>query len=415
MVKLAPKLTFGGTTVDWREGINAERLRAYRMDRARATMRKHGVATILEAVGPHIRYLTGVKGFDFQACRYVLFFAEHDAVLFEHSTFIDQGPEQAPWIKEWRTARSWLTGAPGMEASMEEAKLFAADIHAELQKHGLVGEKLAMGGLDGLAREALVEAGIKNIVTSLPLMQEARTIKNEDEINCLKMVAAICDGVWYRVWEELRPGIKDTDLAAIASQAAYEYGAELAMPGAWRSGPASFDRGYSNTGRIIQVGDLVYGSVCGNLFMGYGSCTYRTFIVGREPNQKEKGWYEKMRGRVDAIIDEIKPGKTTADAAQHLLPASTWGYEDEPGVLASEIGHGTGIGSNHSYDMPIINRMWSLKYPQVFEAGMTMAIETREGESKVGGVRLENMIVITKDGAEVIDHFPREELLVAPL
>lgn len=414
MVKLAAKLTFGQATADWQEGINPERLRRCRQERARGIMRKHGVAAMLEAIGPHIRYLTGVRGFDYQACRYVLFFAEHDPVLFEHSTFIDQGPEQAPWITEWRTARSWLTGAPGMAASQDEAQRFGADIHAELEKRGLVSELLALGGFDGIARDALAAAGIKNIVASQPIMLEARAIKNQDEINCLKMVAAIADGVWYRIWERLRPGMRDTELPGIASEAAYEFGAEFAVPGAWRTGPASFDRGYSNTSRILQVGDLVYGSVCGILYMGYGSCTYRTFIVGRQPNAREKSWYAKMRDRVDAVIDAIKPGKTTADAAQHFLPASTWGYTDESQVLASEIGHGTGIGSNNSYDMPIINRLWSLKHPQVFEEGMTMAVECREGESKVGGVRLENMILITRDGAEIIDHFPREEILVAP-
>jgi Xaa-Pro aminopeptidase len=64
--------------------------------------------------------------------------------------------------------------------------------------------------------------------------------------------------------------------------------------------------------------------------------------------------------------------------------------------------------------MPIINRQWSFKYPQVFEEGMTIAVEGREGERRVGGVRLENMLVVTKDGAEIMDRFPRDEILVAP-
>ena len=56
------------------------------------------------------------------------------------------------------------------------------------------------------------------------------------------------------------------------------------------------------------------------------------------------------------------------------------------------------------YGPPIINRLWSLEHPQVFEPGMVLAVESREGEFRAGGVRLENMIVITKDGAEIIDH-----------
>src|SRR6516165_12234708 len=76
--------------------------------------------------------------------------------------------------------RSWLTGAPGPDACAAEAKAFAGEIKAELEKRGLLGEKLGLGGFDGTAREALVNAGVKNIVDTRNLMLEARMIKNQD-------------------------------------------------------------------------------------------------------------------------------------------------------------------------------------------------------------------------------------------
>jgi Xaa-Pro aminopeptidase len=414
MVRLASKLTFGGAAADWQERINMERMRQYRMERARKIMRKNGIPVLLEASTANIRYLTALRGFNYPMCRYVLFFVEHDPVMFEHDGYYHQMPDQAPWIKEWRPARSWLTGAPGLEACQDEAKQFAADIHREIESRGLLGEKLGLGGFDGIAREALTAAGIKNIVDTRATMLEARSIKNQDEISCLKMAAAIVDGVWFRVWESLKPGRKDTDLATVASAAGYEYGAETAVPGGWRTGPTTFDRGFHQSSRIIQVGDLVYGSLCGLTYMGYGTCTYRTFIVGRPPTDKEKDWYKRLLDRINSIIEEIKPGRTTADAAKHFPPASTWGYKEEVELLASEIGHGIGLGTSGGYDMPIINRLWSLKFPQVFEEGMTIAVEAREGETRIGGVRLENMLVVTKDGAEIMDRFPRDEIQVAP-
>ncbi len=414
MVRYAPKLTFGPATADWQERLNTDRMRKYREERARMMMRKYGIPVMLESGGVNIRYLTALKGFNYPMTRYVLFFAEHDSVMFEHNGYYHQMPDQAPWIKEWRPARAWLTGAPGLDASRDEAKEFAADIKQELEKRGLLGEKIGVSGFDGIAREALNAVGVKNMVDTRNMMLETKAIKNQDEINCLHMVAAIVDGVWYRIWETLKPGIKDTDLSPVAAAAGYEYGAETAVPGGWRTGPTTFDRGFHQTSRILQVGDLVYGSLCGVTYLGYGSCTYRSFIVGRKPTDKEKGWYNKLRDRIDAIIGEIKPGKTTADAAKHFPPASTWGYKNEAEVLASEIGHGIGIRSGANYDMPIINRQWSLKHPQVFEEGMVIAVESREGETRVGGVRLENMVVVTKNGAEILDCFPRDEILEAP-
>ncbi len=416
MIKLASKLTYGPESVDWQERMNMDRMRQYRVERARKIMKKNGIPVLLEASGVNIRYLTGLRGFAYPMCRFVLFFTEHDPVMYEHNGYYHMMPDQAPWIKEWRPARCWLTGACGLEASQDEAKEFAADIQRELAARGLLSEKLGLGGFDGVAREALNAAGIKNIVDSRATMLEARSIKNQDEIDCLKMAAAIVDGVWFRVWENLKPGIKDTDLATVASTAGCEYGAENAIPGGWRTGPNTFDRAFHQSSRIIQVGDLVYGSLCGLTYMGYGTCTYRTFIVGRKPTDKEKDWYKRVEERISAIIEEIKPGKTTADAAKHFPPASSWGYKEEVEVLASEIGHGIGLGGGGSsgYDIPIINRLWSFKHPQVFEEGMTIAVESREGERRVGGVRLENMLVVTKDGAEIMDRFPRDEILVAP-
>jgi Xaa-Pro aminopeptidase len=409
---MAPKLTFGGASADWQERFNFPRMREKREERARQIMQKHGLPVMLEASPSNLRYLTGTKGFENPMVRYVLFFAEHDPVLFEHDGYYHMMPDEAPWIKHWRIARAWLSGTPGPEASLEEAKVFAGEIYQELKDRGLQGEPLGMGGFDGIAREALTQAGIKKFVDTRSIMLEARAIKNEDEIGCLKMAAAITDGVWFRVWEALRPGIKDTDLCPIAAAAGYQYGAESAVPGGWRSGPTTFDRAFHASSRILQVGDLVYGSLCGNTYMGYRSCSYRTFIIGRKPNAKEKEWYKRLVDRLSAAIEEIKPGATTADAAKHFPPASFWGYKEEAEILASEIGHGIGI--DRAYDMPIINRQWSLKHPQVFEEGMVIALEGREGEHRVGGVRLEDSVVVTKNGAELIDHFPREEISEAP-
>lgn len=77
-------------------------------------------------------------------------------------------------------------------------------------------------------------------------------------------------------------------------------------------------------------------------------------------------------------------------------------------MLVSEVGHGLGM----TYDEPIISRIWSFDHPQVFEPGMIIAVESREGALGYGGVRLEEMVLVTETGHEIISTWPSEELAV---
>ncbi|HYU18845.1 MAG TPA: M24 family metallopeptidase [Chloroflexota bacterium] len=84
------------------------------------------------------------------------------------------------------------------------------------------------------------------------------------------------------------------------------------------------------------------------------------------------------------------------------MPASTWGYEAEQRLLVSELGHGIGM----TYEEPLISRVFSFDHPQAFEPGMVIAVESREG-----GVRLEEMVLVTETGHEILTTWPSEELL----
>ncbi|MBI4330960.1 MAG: aminopeptidase P family protein [Chloroflexi bacterium] len=413
MVKMASKLTFGNTIADWQERINVVRLRQERAARARAIMGKYGIPALLVWGRENVRYLTGLWSTGGGSDRHVLFFAEDDPVVFEQAGWFRQIQDQAPWIKHWQISQSWAGGVAGPEATREQVDVFAAGICRELRERGLAGEKLGIVGVEGIGQAALEKLGLRCSGATGVLM-EARQIKTVDEINCEKMVAAIVEAAWYQVWRTLRPGARDEDLNLTTAVACYQNGADEIPSANFRSGPETFERGFGQSSRLIQTGDLVYGAICqGVRYMGYTSCQYRTFIAGRKPNKREKDWYKALLERIDAILDAIKPGNTTADAARFFAPASKWGYSDEAEVLSIEIGHGIGLGGGHDY--PVINRQWSLKHPQAFEPGMVIAVESCEGEHRVGGVRLEDMVVVTDNGCEIIDHFPREEILVAPL
>jgi Xaa-Pro aminopeptidase len=396
--------------VDWQDRINFDRLRNQRVERMRATMKKNNVPVLLAAGDSNNRYLTGLTGPEFASgVWYVLFFAETDPVVFAHAGYIIHYEKECPWISQWRLARSWLNGICGPEAAAEEAEKFAADILEELTRRGLKDEPLALIGFDGLAQTALQNKGI-TVKGGSALMLEATARKTDEEIKCVKMATAMAETAWTKVLEHLKPGIQDTELARICREAISRAGADIAKAG-FRSGPLTWDRGIKDTGRFIQAGEILYGNVCSTRYRGYGTCLYRTFFVGERPGQRETDWYKRLVDRLDAIIDAIHPGGTTADAARHFAPATTWGYRDELDVLTIEIGHGVGL---RQYELPVINRQWSLAHPQVFEPGMVIAIESREGEAGRGAVRLEDIVIVTDSGAEIIDRFPRDRIIAVP-
>ena len=411
MVKLAEAVTFGQGYVDWQERIDVARMRKERAERLARRLKQDGIPSCLLSRADNVRYATGYDGPGFQGqLYYCLFYVEHDPVIYDHAGHYHQMRDQVPWFKEenFRIARAWLGGIPGPEATHEEALLFAGEIRQELEDKGLAKEPLGVAGFDPPAVEALKEVGL-NTINVWPLMLETRAVKTKDEINCLKIAAAIADTAFYAVFEALKPGARDRDINAAAYQAVVKSGAENAGNPVCFSGPNTFDRGLETTDRIIQPNETVWVDITGVTYLGYNTCTYRTFKVGTKPTEKEKDWYKQVLERQNAIIDAIKPGRSTAEVAEIFPPASKWGYPDEVHVLTMEIVHGIGL---NLYEMPVINRQWSLKHPQTIEVGHCMSIETREGEWRRGGARIEDMVVVTEGGAELINRTPRDEIMV---
>lgn len=402
-------VAFGVAGLDWQERIDFPRMRKERLSRTQAAMRKSNLAAALLTRGENIRYVTGVRGAEFiPGLRYALAFAEHDPIIYELGDTLSHHKLDCSWVKpeNWRVSYCWLNGTPGPEATRAEAKKWADAIVRDLKEKGLSQEKLGVDVLDEAARNALRDAGIETVSVS-PVMTEVVRTKTAEEIKCIRLAIAIANVGFWRVCEVLKPGVKEGEVGAEVQAAMARAGAEFSHAG-FKSGPNAFDVYHlAGMDRLVQFGDLSYVNLCSTSYMGYRVCYYRTFIVGRRPNQKEKDWYRKAYERLYSILGEIKPGATTADAAKHFLPASTWGYAQESATLVAEVGHGIGLGM---YQQPIISRLWSLDYPQTFEPGMVIAVEDREGEMGYGGVRLEEMAVVTEKGHEVLTTWPAEEI-----
>ena len=400
MAKYAVRPFGGPEAVDWSERINTARMREERLAKAQASLKKHGIAACLLMRPENMRYVTSTKAVNFiDQLRYTVAFAEHDPIVYELPPGNLFG--QCPWVKpeNLKLAILWADEACGPDATWERAQKFAQSIKQNLKEKGLEKEKLGIDKLDEPGQQALREAGIET-VDVMTAMLEARAVKTEDEINCLMMAVAISEVGWYAAYEALKPGVLGRDVIAAANRAMYAAGAE----DVW-----GVLGGARNTG-IVQVGDVITIDFCRITYLGYNTCYYRNIIVGRKPNQKEMDLHKRSYERVYNVIEAIKPGVSTADVAKHWLPAKERGYPTEEYTWCEDLAHGLGLWL---YEYPTINRLWSFDYPMTLEKGMTMAVEAMEFDPAVGRTKLEEMIVVGDDGAEIMTKMPIKDMMIA--
>jgi Xaa-Pro aminopeptidase len=160
---------------------------------------------------------------------------------------------------------------------------------------------------------------------------------------------------------------------------------------------------------MLRPGDPAYFDIL-HAYNGYRTCYYRTFAVGSASPALVDA-YKRARDFLDQAISMIRPGVTTADVVSIWPEAQEFGFPDEEAAFALQYGHGVGLSI---WEKPIFSRLVSFDHPEVIEEGMVFALETfwpaTDGWS---AARIEEQLIVTADGCEVITRFPAEELLVA--
>ena len=222
------------------------------------------------------------------------------------------------------------------------------------------------------------------------------------------MSVAIAEIGWCALFNALKPGVRDRDLVAVANEAMFKAGAESIWGVLVSSGCPG-----QGTDKIVQVGDVVTVDFVRCSYMGYNTCFYRNAIVGQKPSQKVLDLHKRMHDRLYGVLNAIKPGVTTAEVAQLWETAAQKGYPSEDTVWCDDMGHGIGLWL---YEYPVTNRLWSLDHPQTYESGMTMAVEALDRiDPTVGRIKLEEMIVVTDDGVELLTKLPDDIMIAHPL
>ena len=407
--------SFGLVGTDWQQRIDWNRLRQYRLNRAREAMKTAGLGAMLVMYDENVRYVTSTVTPGWcrlkPGLRYALLCDGAEPVLFEQGDIGTQINRHCPWIPKdnVRYAYSWIKGAVGGAAEQQVTK-FTRAILDEMKKYGVDKAPLGVDFIDLNMINSFNAHGIQ-WTDGMSAMVSARAIKNIDELEAMRIVAAICDACHTAISHFLVAGMQEHQITAFAMEFLYNIpGIEDVEDIIVSSGPNSWPNWRHFSDRIIQPGDLVIIDMAAVTWNGYKSCMYRTYCVGKKPTDEQRRYYDLAYRWLYDAIDMVRPGATTKDIAEVWPSAKeTWGYEEEDQAAANLWGHGLGLAQ---YDTPVVSRIYSLEHPVVIEPGMSFALETQHGKPLQWGVRLEEMLVVTEEGPQVTTQFPIEEITV---
>jgi len=399
--------TFGLQAVDWEERVNYERLRTERLARAKQFLDASEFGALLCFDMNNIRYITathiGTWAID-KLVRFALLPRGAEPILWDFGSAARHHQLYCPWLGERSHAGiSTLRGA-----YPESARDVAKKIRVELAARGLHRQPLAVDIIEPQVLFALQAEGL-TIVDGQALMQEVRKIKTQDEITLITTAVMMVDAAYEALYQAMRPGMRENECVGLVAKILYDLGSEHVEGVNAISGERCSPHPHVYTDRVLRPGDPAYFDIL-HAYNGYRTCYYRTFCVG-SASQAMVDAYRRCRDYLDAALALVRPGATTADVARVWPRAEEFGFADEEAAFALQYGHGVGLSI---WEKPIFSRLVSLDHPEVIEEGMVFALETfwpaSDGWS---AARIEEQLVVTKGGCEVITRFPAETLLVA--
>jgi Xaa-Pro aminopeptidase len=400
--------TYGTMQVDWEQRADLDRLRRERLARAKAGLARSELGALLCFDMANIRYITathiGTWAMD-KLIRFCLLPQGDEPIVWDFGSAARHHKLYSPWLGEERSRAGISTLRGSVKGRAEDV---AAKIRVELEERGLHGEPLGVDVIELPVLEALRNEGIE-VVDGQALMQDVRMVKTEDEITLLTTACAMVDSAYEELFRAMKPGVRENECVALVNQVLFDLGSEHVEGVNAISGERCSPHPHVFTDRMLRPGDPAYFDIL-HAYNGYRTCYYRTFAVG-SASRAQADAYKRCRDILDQGIALIRPGVSTADVVAIWPEAKEFGFPDEEAAFALQYGHGVGLSI---WEKPIFSRLVSFDYPETIQEGMVFALETfwpaSDGWS---AARIEEQLVVTADGCEVITRFPAEELLVA--
>jgi Xaa-Pro dipeptidase len=397
--------------VDYEERVDFARLRDYRLSRARAALEASECGAFLLFDFYNIRYTThtwigGALGD--KMIRYALLTRDRDPVLWDFGSAVRHHQLYSKWVPEenYRAGFLGFRGAVAPTVGLMESAV--AEIKSLLTEAGVADQPVGVDIVEPPFLFEMQKQGL-TVVDAQQHMLDARVIKSSDEIMLLTQAVAMVDGVYQGIVERLKPGVRENEIVAFANQRLYEMGSDQVEAINAISGERCNPHPHNFTDRFIRPGDQAFFDII-HSFNGYRTCYYRTFSVGSAtPAQRDA--YTQAREWMDRGIEGIRVGVGTDEVAALLPKAEEFGFGSEMEAFGLQFAHGLGLGL---HERPIISRLNSMKEPIELEAGMVFALETYcPASDGFSAARIEEEIVLTEDGPQVITLFPAQDLFVA--
>jgi Xaa-Pro aminopeptidase len=403
--------TYGTMGVDWEQRVRFDRLREERLARISALLEQSELGALLCFDMANIRYITathiGTWAQD-KLNRFCLLPRSDQPIMWDFGSAARHHQLYNPWLSDGRSRAGISTMRGAMLPEAGRAEDVARKIRRELEERDLLSEPVGIDAIEPPVLFALQAEGIQ-VVDGQQLMQEARVIKTEDEITLLNTACSMVDAAYEELYRAMKPGMRENECVGLVNKVLYDMGSEFVEGVNAISGERCSPHPHVYTDRALRPGDPAYFDIL-HSFMGYRTCYYRTFAVGSASPALVDA-YKRCRYYLDAAIELIKPGVTTAEVVSVWPRAEEFGFPDEEAAFALQFGHGVGLTI---WEKPIFSRLVSLDHPEEVREGMVFALETFWPASDGWqAARIEEQLVVTADGCEVITRFPAEDLVIA--
>lgn len=378
------------------------RMQRERMERMRGIMGQQGLDALVLLGNTNVAYATGA----------IWPLADSGRANFEQPVAVvladDEWPHLFTPMREDDRLRTALPAdhvhGPVYLDFDEGVQLFAAQLADLVSDHAVI----AMDEwTNALRRERSILFAADAPPDGGRVISMAKLTKTPDELSCMREGLRITECAIADVQARIAPGVRQTELTATFLRTIFEAGADAnildpiwqVMPDRIEDGPWTTTGGIAcpllSTERELAEGDVLWVDT-GISYGGFHSDFGRTWVVGREPDARQRAQFEKWRSIMDAVLDVTKAGATAADLTAAAI-AAAGGVK--PWMPHFYLGHGLGIDSA---EMPYVGSDIGEAFDAtlVLTAGMVLVLEPLVWEDGAAGYRSEEVLLITEEGWE---------------